>query len=164
MKRLFAILLLAGSLPMLAAARVNAPAPGFKLPDSRGVRRTLADYKGKVVLINFWASWCAPCRAELGELDRLAREFAHKPVKVLTINVDKEKKLGKGLLVLLELDRPGGFDVLWDTRSKAVSAYNIETMPSSFIVDKRGVIRFTHSGFRPEDPAAWRREIASLLQ
>jgi thiol-disulfide isomerase/thioredoxin len=147
----------------LHAASLNAPAPKFSLKDSHKQLRTLSEDKGKVVFINFWASWCAPCRLELPELDRLAATYQGKKFQILAINVDSDRKAGQTRLVELGLKNPG-FEVLWDTRSRTVTAYNIETMPSSFILDPKGIIRFTHTGFRAEDPPVWRNEIDTLLR
>jgi thiol-disulfide isomerase/thioredoxin len=124
-------------------------------------RRTLNDFKGKVLFVNFWASWCAPCQMELPELNQLAKDYKGKKVKVFAINVDKERSDARKLLAKLGL-KAAEFEVLWDTRAKAVSAYDIEVMPSSFIIDSRGIIRFVHSGFHSTDPDAWRKEIDSL--
>jgi thiol-disulfide isomerase/thioredoxin len=149
------------ALGALQAATVNQPAPKFTLTDSRRQKRTLSDYKGKVVFINFWASWCAPCQEELPALNRLAADYKSKKVQILAINVDEQPASAKTLLTKLGLTR-ADFEVLWDSKSKAVGAYNIEVMPSSYILDRNGVIRFTHSGFHGQDPIAWRHEIDNL--
>jgi len=145
-----------------AGIGVDAPAPKFFLMNSHHQQRSLPDYKGKIVLINFWASWCAPCRAELPKLDRLAAHYSPKQMRVVAINVDRDPTPAKRLLNELGLAN-AHLDVLWDTRSKAVSAYNIQSMPSSVIVDARGVVRFVHAGFHIQDPEAWRQEVDTLL-
>jgi thiol-disulfide isomerase/thioredoxin len=148
---------------LLQAAVLNSPAPKFVLINSNQQRRTLASFKGKVVFINFWASWCAPCQVELPELKRLASEYSGKKLRVLAINVDTDRRAARRLLSNLGLT-VSPLEILWDTKSKAVSAYNIETMPSSYILDPQGVIRFAHSGFHPHDPETWRSEVNQLLQ
>jgi len=145
-----------------AAARDTA-APQFTLPNSHHQQRTLSDYKGKVVLINFWASWCAPCQAELPELKKLAAEERGR-LNVLAINVDENRASAEKLLAELGLDTNHAFEILWDTHSEVVSTYNIESMPSSVLLDSRGRIRFVHVGFHRADPALWRREITQILQ
>lgn len=144
------------------AADLNAPAPRFTLKDSRQQPVSLADLKGKVVFVNFWAGWCAPCQTELPELNRLAEEFKSQKVKVLAINVDKDRASAQKLLKKLGLASPR-FVVLWDSQSKVVEKYDIEGMPSSFILDAKGVVRYSHLGFQSDDPALWRTEIRSLL-
>ncbi len=138
---------------LLQAAELNRPAPKF--PE-------LSGYRGQVVFINFWASWCAPCQVELPELNRLAARYRGKNVKVLAINVDRDRRAAKKLLSRLGLTAPH-LEILWDTKSKVVSAYNIEGMPSSFILDAHGIIRFKHAGFHSQDPESWRHEIDRLL-
>jgi thiol-disulfide isomerase/thioredoxin len=145
----------------LYAAKLNQPAPKFSLPNARKQIRSLSGYRGKVVFINFWASWCAPCQEELPELSRLAADYRGKKVVIVAINVDQDRNAAKKLIAKLGLTT-SPIDILWDTKSKVVSVYDIETMPSSFILDARGVIRFTHSGFHSQDPVLWRKEIESL--
>jgi len=147
----------------LQAASLNAPAPPFALLNSHQQRRTLSSYKGQVVFINFWASWCAPCQVELPELNRLAGDYSGKKVHVLAINVDTDRKAARDALARLGLTR-AGLEILWDNPSKVVSAYRIEAMPSSFILDPNGVVRFSHSGYHSHDPDSWRTEINQLLQ
>ncbi len=147
---------------LLSAAALNNPAPKFALPNSQKQIRTLSGYKGKVVFVNFWASWCAPCQEELPELNRLAGDYRGKKVIVVAINVDQDRNAAKKLMAKLGLTT-SHMEILWDAKSKVVSAYNIDAMPSSFVLDPRGVIRFSHSGFHPQDPARWREEIKSLL-
>jgi thiol-disulfide isomerase/thioredoxin len=145
------------------AAALNHVAPKFVLVNSQDQIRTLSDYRGRVVFINFWASWCAPCQVELPELNRLAAHYKGKKVRVVAINVDPKRQPAKKLLSKLGLNSPR-MEILWDSKSKAVGAYNIDTMPSSFILDTRGVIRFVHSGFHNQDPGLWRQEIDRLMR
>ncbi len=151
------------SLSFAGAATQGEPAPTFTLTNGHHQQRTLASYKGKICLINFWASWCGPCAVELPQLNRLATDYKGKPFRVIAVNVDPDSASARKLLTHLGLTDPP-LDLLWDPQSKAVSAYNIESMPSSFIVDEHGLVRFVHAGFHRHDPAAWRNEIDSLLQ
>jgi peroxiredoxin len=143
------------------AAVVGQSAPAFTLKNTSGQARSLADYRGHVVLVNFWASWCAPCQTELLELSRLAAQRHGKGAKVVAINVDEDPAAGRRVLKRLKLER-SKIEFLWDRRSRVVKAYDPPTMPSSFIIDRHGKIRFIHAGFQPGDPAAWRREIDRL--
>jgi thiol-disulfide isomerase/thioredoxin len=162
MKKSMAVLSLLLATTFLQAVSVNDPAPPFALTNQHQQRRTFAGYKGKVLFINFWASWCGPCQLELPELNRLASGYKGKKVKVLVINVDQERGDAEKLLAKLGLQAPA-FEVIWDNHAKAVNAYNIDAMPSSFVIDPRGIIRFVHSGFHMTDPAEWRKEIDGLL-
>ncbi len=145
-----------------AAAGLNEKAPSFTLKNTAKENRALASYKGKIVLINFWASWCAPCQTELPELNALANEYKDS-VKVLAINVDADPSLGRKALKRLRLEQPR-MEILWDTRSRVVKTYDIPTMPSSYVIDQGGRIRFIHEGFRPGDREKWRHEIATLRE
>ena len=151
---------------LASAARAAAPgdrAPAFSVAASSGSPRAFADLKGKVVLVNFWASWCAPCAKELPQLNRLAAEYKAKGLAVLAISVDEKKESAAAILAKLGLQAPA-LEVLFDTDSKAVSAYAPGTMPFSYVVDAGGVVRFTHSGYRDGDPKKWRAEIDGLLK
>ena len=135
----------------------------FTLNDSRDMAHSLSDDEGKIVFINFWASWCAPCRIELPELSHLADGYTGKKVHIVVINVDKDRAGGLKALHQLGLDH-SNFKVLWDNHSKVVSAFDIQGMPSSFILDSQGIIRFQHEGYHPKDPMLWRKEIDALLR
>ena len=144
------------------AASLNAPAPAFVLKNSQQQSRSLADYHGHVVLINFWASWCAPCQEELPELNRLAAAYAGR-ARVVAINIDTDHQAAKDALARLGLSS-SHLEILWDPKSKVVSKFNIDTMPASYILDRHGVIRSIHSGYHPTtDPAAWRQEFDAQL-
>src|SRR5262245_54061326 len=106
----------------LQAAQLNSPAPAFP---------GLSANRGKVVLINFWASWCGPCQEELPELNRLAAAYKGRKVKVLAINVDENRAAAQKLLGRLGIAAPE-LTILWDPKSKIVGAYKIDAMPSSF--------------------------------
>ena len=155
---LICILLNAG----LYAARVNDPAPPFSAFNSRNKKVSLSDYKGKVVFINFWASWCAPCQNELPRLDKLAQEYTDRNFVLLAVNVDDDPAAAGKIIEKLNL-RSSSMEILRDADAKIVTAYNVDTMPSSFILDTHGVIRAAHAGFHPHDPATWRKEINALL-
>ncbi len=142
----------------LFAATLQTSAPSFSLKNFQQEKHSLSDYRGKVVLINFWASWCAPCQQELPELNWLATGYAPKDLRVLAINVDQDTNQARQALEKLGL-RNNHMDVLLDPTSKVVSKYDINTMPTSVILDRKGKIRFIHEGFRPTDPSAWRKEI-----
>jgi DsbE subfamily thiol:disulfide oxidoreductase len=147
----------------LSAVSLNTPAPNFKLKNTHHETRTLADYKGKVVLINFWASWCAPCQQELPELDRLAAQYAKRGLRVVAVNVDEDSANGQESLYKLGLYTPH-LEVLWDPHSKMVSDFNIDSFPATFILDTHGKIHYIHSGYHFEDLTAWRDEIDRLLK
>lgn len=116
-------------------------APEISLNDFSGQTVKLSDFRGKIVILNFWASWCPPCKSEMPELDEAAREFASGTDAVLlTVNltdgsretVDKARKY--------ITDNKYSMTVLLDTQGKAASAYSITSIPTTYVIDKQGVI------------------------
>ena len=110
----------------------------FSLPDLRGRERSLADYRGKVVLVNFWASWCPPCIYEMPELVRLKQRLAHRPFEILALNVGEKKYRVRKFVKLINFDLP----VLLDTSKDTFNAWGVETLPTTFLVDADGRIRY----------------------
>src|ERR1019366_10605673 len=162
-KKAWLLCLACSTITPLEAATLNVAAPEFALLNAQGAKRTLSSYKGRVVIINFWASWCAPCQIELPQLNQLATDESGKNVSVIAISVDQEQFKAGTLLTKLGLDSPE-MEILWDPDSKAVTAYDAETMPTSFIVDAKGIVRFVHSGFNNHSQEQWRKEIDDLLK
>jgi len=114
----------------------------FSLPDFNGETHTLPDYYGKVVLINFWASWCPPCIYEMPDLMRLKQQFADKPFEILAINVAEKKYRVRKFTKATKLR----LLVLLDTNSKAFNDWSVTTLPTSFLVDARGKTRYRIRG------------------
>lgn len=152
------------ALPMLLAGSAAAldrgsRAPEIGLTDLRGNRVTMASLKGKVVLIDFWASWCKPCKEEMPVLERLHKKYGAKGLVVVGVSVDKDLAKAKEFI-----SRTGvSFAVVHDAEHSVASRYAPAKMPSSFVVDKTGVIRFVHEGFEAGDAAALTSEVESLL-
>ena len=145
------------------AAFINDPAPGFTLKDMDGRDVSLAEFKGKdVVLVNFWASWCPPCKQEFPELAELANEYKGHGARVLAINLDKSADRVEKFLEKMRV-KPGAMGILLDPKSEVVAKYVARSMPSSFIIDRNGAIRYVHFGFSDKDPVKWRQEINALL-
>jgi thiol-disulfide isomerase/thioredoxin len=158
------LMMLAGTVPVSEsrAAWINDKAPGFSLSDFAGKPMSLGSLKGRIVFINFWASWCGPCKKETPELDKLAGQYSQSEVTVLAVNIDKTRENAEGFLDRLGLLHAYHFTVLLDPESSVVQDYGARAMPTSFIVDREGLIRFVHLGFNEGDPLNWRREIDSL--
>jgi peroxiredoxin len=137
----------------------NSPAPAFSLKDRDGRVRTLADFKGRVVLVDFWASWCAPCKVSFPALDSLHQEFHDTGLEVVAINVDEDARSAHAFLA----GKSPSMTVLFDPKGAAPGAFGVEGMPSSFLIDRNGNIRFRHMGFNPQTKADFRREISILV-
>ena len=123
------------------------PRSGDAFPDQIYTHTSLADrLKDQVVLVDFWATWCAPCKNALPALNNLHRAYARKGFTVLGINIDKtEKKMHKFLS-----QEQISFPIFYDQSQTIVSQMQIATMPSSFLIDRNGIIRFMHKGFHGE--------------
>ncbi|HLH21708.1 MAG TPA: TlpA disulfide reductase family protein [Chloroflexota bacterium] len=125
-----------------AAAQIGKPAPSFTLSDPNGVTYSLDDLRGQVVLVNFWATWCEPCRAEMPELDQLARDYRDAGFRVLAVNVLEDAPSIRAFGEELDLDLP----LLADRRGETYKAYNVQALPSSYLIDATGVIRDVRLG------------------
>ena len=114
----------------------------FKLPNLKDESRSLSDYRGKVVLINFWASWCPPCIHEMPVLEKLKQRLADKPFEILALNVGEKKYKVRKFTRLINLDLP----VLLDASSETFNAWQVKTLPTSFLIDATGTIRYRAHG------------------
>ena len=159
---LFALGSVALATPAEAGQKASRSAAQFTLPELRGVGTTqLAELRGKVVLLDFWATWCEPCTKELPELEKLSREFAPLDVVVVGVSIDHERKNALDLAASLKLT----FKLLHDPEGKVAEAYDPPKMPSSFVIDRDSVVRFVNEGFTgPADMAKLRRQLAQLTQ
>jgi peroxiredoxin len=164
MRRVLRILILVvaplvAAVPARAAVGKGQKAPNFTLPSLRGGNVAFSSFAGKVVLLDFWAQWCEPCKRELPELEKLAREFAGRNVVVVGVNIDKLRDNAARFAQQLGLT----FPVLLDPAGNVASTYELPKMPSSFLVDKKGVVRFVHEGFDGGgDVARFRKELEEL--
>jgi len=114
----------------------------FTLTDLKDQTRSLSDFRGKVVLVNFWASWCPPCIYEMPELSRLKKHFADRPFEILAINVGEKKYKVRKFTEVIRLELP----VLLDSASKTFDAWGVKTLPTSFLIDTDGKIRYQVRG------------------
>lgn len=145
----------------LSRAGTAGFAQGTKLPDlsTFGLEGALPSLKGKVVYLDFWASWCVPCKASFPVLNGWQKEFAGKNFTVLAVSVDENAAdMGKFLK-----KNAVDFPVVRDASQKLVAAANASTMPTSFLIDRKGVVRLVHSGFRAGDADALHRTITQLV-
>ncbi len=126
---------------------VGKPVPAFTAKDSNGQTIDTAQFKGKVTLINFFASWCGPCKKEFPELVTLQKEHKAKGFQVISIGVDREADRS--------LEFAKGFEAPWgiiaDQESELMGKFNVYSMPATFIIDREGVIRYYDTGFKPEE-------------
>lgn len=120
----------------------------------------LSSYRGRVVLLDVWATWCEPCRDALPLYQDLRNEFAARGLEVFTINIDADSKTVAPFLAETKVDLP----VLLDPEAHvSESALKVKLMPTAFLIDKRGVIRHVHEGFDEGQLSTWLSEIEALL-
>lgn len=156
----------AGSALLVSAADAapsiapGAPAPAFQLPTSGSAPLALSDLKGQVVLINFWASWCGPCRQEMPVLEQLYRKY--KPAGFTLLGVNVEPKSGDAIGFLKST--PVSFPILFDTASKVSTLYEVSGMPSTVILDRKGNVRFIHHGYKPGEESEYLDQIRTLMR
>ncbi len=139
--------------------RVSA-APSISVKDREGRVHALSEFKGRVVLVDFWASWCAPCKASFPALDSLHEEFHDAGLDVVAINVDEDAKSARAFLS----GKSPSMNVFFDPQGRSPEAFKVEGMPSSFLIDREGNVRFRHMGFSDQTRAEFRREIKILLE
>jgi thiol-disulfide isomerase/thioredoxin len=163
---LIASALLAAGLPgaaTLAAPAQLAPgaaAPAFELPDSDGKTLGTAELRGRIVLLNFWASWCGPCRGEMPVLNQLAKQYAARGVTVLGVNVEPERKAALEFLK----GTPVNFPVSLYYEAKVSSAYQVTGMPTTVIIDRKGVVRYIHKSYTPGTENEYLDQIRALIR
>ncbi len=160
-KRSLTGLLLMMSMPfLLFAGGIGAQAPDFSLPDLNDQQIALKHYQGQVILLNFWASWCAPCREELPALERLHHRFQEKGFKVVGINIDKKRKNAAKYVTEFNLS----FPVLLDPGASVIQHYPGRAMPISYLIDRDGIIQRVFFGFNRDKLPEMRESVRTLLR
>jgi thiol-disulfide isomerase/thioredoxin len=138
------------------------PAPALRLIGLDGKTHDLKDYRGKVVLVNFWANWCPPCRAEMPSMQRLYTMLKDRPFVILAVDMAEPEKDVRDFLRELR-DVPLTFPILLDARGEAMKAWKVHVFPTSFVVDAEGTIRYAVAGSLEWDEADPSGKIESLL-
>jgi peroxiredoxin len=148
---------------VLFAATVTAgtePAPDFTLKSASGENLKLSELRGEVVLINFWASWCGPCRQEMPLLSELHDKYKDMGFTVLGVNVEENSGQARKLLK----DAPVSFPVLFDNDSTVSKQYDVVAMPSTVLVDRNGNVRYLHKGYKPGEEAIYLDKVRALIR
>lgn len=145
-----------------AAVEAGTPAPALSMAslDASGTAVTLASLKGSVVYVDFWASWCVPCRLSMPALDDLYRRNKSRGFAVVGVNKDATPADARRFLAKV----PVTFVLVQDAADAAARGFDVKAMPSGYLVDRKGVVRHVHRGFTTETGAALEREIDSLLR
>ncbi len=136
------------------------PAPDFALRSSTGENLRLSEYRGDVVMINFWATWCGPCRQEMPLLDDLYNRYQRVGFNLLGVNIDDDSSRAMDMMAELGVD----FPVLFDDRKEVSRMYEVDAMPVTVLVDREGTVRYVHQGYKPGYEEMYLDEIRSLLR
>lgn len=155
------ILALCAALAMGAATaqEVGKPAPAFDMPTAGAGNVKLADLKGRIVYVDFWASWCAPCKQSFPWMNEMQAKYGPKGLTIVGVNVDKKREDADKFLATT----PAKFTVAYDTAGQVAQAYQPKGMPTSFLIDANGVVRAVHVGFRDKDKEELERELAAAV-
>jgi thiol-disulfide isomerase/thioredoxin len=136
--------------------RSPAPAPDLRLPDLSGRERGLAEFQGKVLLVNFWASWCSPCVEEMPSLERLADQMRGKPFALVGVNVEESRFRAMTMAQRLKL----GFPVLLDAEGAVFKRWGATVLPTTYVLDAKGLVRYVAQG-----PIDWDgAEVLAIIQ
>jgi peroxiredoxin len=136
----------------------RAPEIGLRSLDGDTIR--MRDLRGKVVIVDFWASWCQPCREEMPVLNRLYDRYKEQGLVVVGVSQDTRPQNARGFLRRTRVD----FPIVIDDDHEVAGRYSPPRMPSSYIVDRRGVVRHVHEGFRSGDERTLEQQVRRLLR
>ena len=158
-------LLLAGALASTvpgaqASVQLSSAAPDFTLKSVAGPNLRLQEQRGQVVMINFWATWCGPCRQEMPHLNRIYDKYRSTGFVLLGVNIDDDPRAAADLAAKLGLR----FPVLLDTDKKVSRVYDMSAMPATLLVDRDGRVRYIHRGYRDGVEQTYEEQVRSLLK
>lgn len=143
-----------------AASTVNSPAPDFTLKSSNGKNIKLSELRGQVVMVNFWASWCGPCRQEMPLLEQLYKKYQPMGFTLLGVSVDENTDDATKFLKGVDVS----FPILFDNESEVSGLYRVDAMPTTVIIDRNGKVRNIHLGYKPGVEEGYQQHIRALLK
>ena len=150
--------LAAGSLA--SSDMIGQKAPDFALKSSTGENLRLSEYRGEVVMLNFWATWCGPCRQEMPLLDDLYNRYERVGFKLLGVNIDDNSQRALDMMRELGVD----FPILFDASKDVSKLYEVNAMPVTVILDREGNVRYVHKGYKPGYEEKYLNEVRALLR
>ncbi|MAT95103.1 MAG: redoxin [Halioglobus sp.] len=153
------VALLALGLPGQASS-VPGAAGNFTLKSAAGSNVRLSEYRGQVVMLNFWASWCGPCRQEFPHLDTLHRKYAGLGFTVFGINVEQDRSQADKVL----RDIPVSFPILFDDGNEVSELYGVDAMPMTLLLDRNGIVRHLHRGYKPGYEDTYEMQVRALVK
>ncbi|HEX2540129.1 MAG TPA: TlpA disulfide reductase family protein [Caldimonas sp.] len=153
-------LALAASTIASGAIAPQSSAPDFTLRTMEGPNLRLKEQRGRVVMVNFWATWCGPCRQEMPQLERLHRKYKSTGLVLLGVNVDDDPKKAAEVAAKLGVS----FPMLYDTDKAVSKLYDLATMPSTVLIDRDGTVRYVHRGYFAGYEENYEKQIRELLK
>jgi len=149
------------SIQVGAQAERGAVAPDFALPGLDGAAFRLSDYRGKVVLLNFWATWCPPCRAEMPSMEKLYQVYRDRGLVILAVSGDRG---GKAVVESFVQERGVTFPILLDPANEVFAQYGVRGLPTSYLLDRQGRVVSAEAGARDWNSQAARQVVGALLK
>jgi peroxiredoxin len=144
----------------VTAGEVAGPAPAFSLQARDGGSVALGDLAGQVVLVNFWATWCGPCREEMPHLEALYQRYSDLGFTLLGVNVEEDASGADKFLA----ETPVSFPIPFDPANEVSRLYEVIAMPSTVLIDRSGQLRFIHHGYKPGYENDYQSQIRALLR
>jgi len=157
---LLTLSLLSFSSASVQAIEIGQPAPDFTLKSLQGKNLNLKEQRGNIIMINFWASWCGPCRKEMPVLEKFYRKYNDLGVYVWGVNVEQENQAGRDFLKDLNLT----FPIFFDQTNTLSATYQVKAMPTTVIVDRNGIIRYVFRGYKSGYEKKYAKAIKKLIR
>lgn len=151
---------IASSASTASAAKVGDLAPNFTLKSATGTNLRLSEFRGEVVMINFWATWCGPCRQEMPLLEKLYSRYRDVGFALLGVNIDGKSTTAKAMAKRLKVNYP----ILFDSDKNVSKLYDVNAMPTTVMVDRDGRVRHIYRGYLPGHEDKYRAKIRGLLK
>ncbi len=145
---------------LASSGLTGKPAPDFALKSAAGDNLRLSEHRGDVVMVNFWATWCGPCRQEMPLLDELYSRYERVGFRLLGVNIDDNSS--KAMDMVRELGVT--FPVLFDSRKEVSKLYEVNAMPVTVLIDREGTVRYVHHGYKPGYEEKYLDQVRSLLR
>ncbi len=147
------------SLLISPVIHAQTTAPDFSLPGDDGTV-SLSEQRGKVIYLDFWASWCSPCRESFPWMNTLQEKYGEQGLKIIAVNLDKDRSETQAFIAAM----PPRFTIAYDPEGGLAERYGVMGMPSSYLIDRNGKLHSTHIGFRDKDKAELEQKIIQLLE
>lgn len=161
LKRIFFLVLLGVFSTVASASQpLSGVAPDFTLKSNQGKNLRLEDFRGQVVMINFWASWCGPCRQEMPAMEEIYQQYQKLGFTILALTIDEDPGDADQFLESV----PVSFPVLYDSESRISDLYGVDAMPTTVMIDRDGNKRFLHRSYQPGVEEAYKQQIKQLIR